>query len=479
MKTTPMSQHPILAVDRFWAINPDWADDALRMFNAVSDAGMIRMDPQASGGEDNGGSKNFIMAGSVAIIPITGPMTKQWSCASWLMGGTFTARTRRQVRSAMNDDDVTAVMLLIDSPGGSVSGTADLAADVAALAAKKQVTAYIEDMGCSAAYWIASQASRIVCNPSAMVGSIGCYMVAYDMSAQAAMRGIKVHKIATGGYKGAGTDGTEITAEHLEEWQRTVDTFADQFCAAIASGRGMPRAKVDALATGEVWIGTKAKEAGLVDSVESLDVALNQLQRGKSSSRTRAEAAGEANQQEGQMSDKKEKVGLIANLMAKFGVNKADLEDAGETNSSAESQTTSVATTSEASDDPRITASLAAANAALSAAAQQLAVTTIKTFTDKTIAAGRLTTAEREQFEAAYMACLKADGGGDLKLTETGSLVEGPASEAFVKLAGQRPAHKLFQELVPGAKVDESTESEATRSYRTQFNKAHGVKSDE
>src|SRR5690606_31819803 len=129
-----------------------------------------------------------------------GAMTKQGSS----FGGASTVRTRRAIRSAAADKSVSAIMLLIDSPGGSVSGTSDLADDVANAKKKKPVYAYIEDTCCSAAYWVASQCSAIYANPTAIVGSIGTYMVVADYSRMAENAGVKVHCISTGKYKGAG-----------------------------------------------------------------------------------------------------------------------------------------------------------------------------------------------------------------------------------------------------------------------------------
>ena len=214
------------------------------------------------------------IVGRNAIIQINGKMMKQASSS----GGSSTVAVRRQIRAAMNNADITGVALHIDSPGGTAAGTQDLADDVAALAAIKPVIAYVEDLGASAAYWVASQATHIATNRSGMVGSIGTYGVVYDMSGAAAMEGVKAYVVRAGQFKGMGTPGTEVSQEQLAELQRNVDALNSHFLSAVASGRGMSLDSVKTLADGRVHVGDEAKKMGLVDSVESFDAAFARLQ---------------------------------------------------------------------------------------------------------------------------------------------------------------------------------------------------------
>lgn len=229
----------------------------------------------------------------VAIIRLTGPMMKY---VSSLSGGTSTVVARRRIRNAVGNGSVRAILLQIDSPGGTVSGTHDLADDVAAAARQKPTFAYVEDLGASAAYWVASQATKVYANPTAMIGSIGTYAVIEDYSEQAEMLGIKVHVIRAGAFKGAGEPGTEITAEQLAEWQRIVDELNGFFVRGVAAGRSLDMEKVNDLADGRVHIGAAAKKLKLIDGVQSLDETLGQLAR-TSKPRTRSNAMAEANQQ--------------------------------------------------------------------------------------------------------------------------------------------------------------------------------------
>jgi signal peptide peptidase SppA len=230
------------------------------------------------------GASVYEVQDGVAIIPIKGMMTKYGSS---LGNATSTIATRRAIRAAVRDQGVNSIVLHIDSPGGTVSGNNELAQEVSSANKIKPVTAYIEDLGASAAYWVASQAGKIYANPTAEVGSIGTYMRVNDMSGMAAQEGVKVHVIRAGKFKGAGTPGTEITSEHLQEWQRNVDQLNEFFINAVSVGRSMQVSQVKDLADGRVHIASDAKTLGLIDDVKSFDEVIDSQAK---SERTRKKA---------------------------------------------------------------------------------------------------------------------------------------------------------------------------------------------
>ena len=207
----------------------------------------------------------------VATIEIRGRMMKQTASFGQSAG---TVALRKAVRAAAADPEVGAILLVADSPGGTCAGTAELAADVAAAAKTKPVIGLAEDMCCSACYWVLSQATTLLTQPAAMVGSIGTYGVIYDQSTAAAKEGVKVHVIRAGEMKGVGTPGTEVSAAHLTDIQREIDALNDLFVAGIAAGREMSLDAARELATGQVWIGQGAVDNGLADGVASIDQAL-------------------------------------------------------------------------------------------------------------------------------------------------------------------------------------------------------------
>lgn len=232
-----------------------------------------RRDPEGIEQKTGGYSRP---AGQIAVIDLRGPLMKQ---SSSLSGGTSTVAARQAIRAAAADPDVESILLRIDSPGGTAAGTAELALEVRAAAKKKTTWAYIEDLGASAAYWVASQASRVATNPTGMVGSIGTFMVMHDLSAMAEKEGVKVHVIRAGEFKGAGTPGTAITEEQISHYQGIVNSLNEHFLSAVATGRSMSLTKVRELADGRVHIGDAAKSLGLVDAVESFDATLQALSK--------------------------------------------------------------------------------------------------------------------------------------------------------------------------------------------------------
>ena len=217
-------------------------------------------------------------SGKVAIIKATGTLMKAASST----GGTSTIQIRRDIRAASADKEVSAILLAIDSPGGTVAGTSDLAADVASARRSKPVWAHIDDLGASAAYWIASQADAVFANSeTALVGSIGTIMTVYDLSKNAEKEGVRAMVFATGPLKGAGTPGTEITSEQAEYFQAMVEESQRSFDNAVMRGRGMSASELAAVRTGAVFSAARAKDLRLIDGIRSMDDTLEAIAKAK------------------------------------------------------------------------------------------------------------------------------------------------------------------------------------------------------
>lgn len=229
-----------------------------------------------------------VNAAGIARIDVVGTITKYGSS---LIDGPAVVDLRKALRDAVKDEDVRGILLVIDSPGGSVYGLDDLAQDIANAKNAKPVWAYIEDLGASAGYYLASQAERVAASQSAAVGAIGTYAVVEDTSKAYEEAGIQVLVFSSAGeLKGMGTDGTKITDAQKAEFMREVAAFGSLFVQAVAAGRGMSEAAVKELATGRVWMGHEATTLGLLDSVESLDATYAEFAR-KLSQETSAMAA--------------------------------------------------------------------------------------------------------------------------------------------------------------------------------------------
>lgn len=244
-----------------YACEPRWLERTV----AAIRSGLWKPEPVKAAIPGSQPGRSFAMAdGGIAIIPIVGGMTKGASKFSQA----DTIRIRRQVREASRDKEVRGILLHVDSPGGFVDGTDDLAREVRGAGSRKPVHAYIEDTGASAAYWVASQASRITANPTAAVGSIGVFTVVYDLSKNAEMEGVRVHVIATGPNKGAGVPGSEVTKEQLAALQEEVDGVASHFFEAVRRGRRMGQKQLEAVTDGRVWTASRAGEEGIPAAVD-------------------------------------------------------------------------------------------------------------------------------------------------------------------------------------------------------------------
>ncbi len=255
-----------------WAIEEQAARQLLRAAERLdlpSHLADYRSDTLAEAGSDD-----YVIVDDVAIISISGPIMKHRPSFG---AGCSSVVTRRLIARALNDATVRGIVLHIDSPGGTVAGTKELADAIAKANATKPVMAYACDCMASAAYWIASQAGRIEANPISLIGSIGTLMVLQDSSAEAQQQGVIVHLVRTGAFKGAGVPGTPIGPEILADVQRLTDQSQEFFRAAVVTGRGMSDEQYAAVADARVHLAAEAQSLGLIDQVASFEEAFDRF----------------------------------------------------------------------------------------------------------------------------------------------------------------------------------------------------------
>ena len=209
-------------------------------------------------------SRVFQKVGSVAVVSIEGVIDKRVSSMDLDCYGGCDLADVDDALSQAAAPDIKSVLLYVNTPGGSVTGTPETAARVAALAKMKPVEAYVDVMACSAGYYIASQASRIVATPSAVLGSIGVYMAILDMSRALEMEGIAVQMIKAGKWKDSGSPYRALTDEERERMQVSVSRMHAQFKAAVKSKR--PKVSDDTM-EGQWMDGVEADELYLVDEL--------------------------------------------------------------------------------------------------------------------------------------------------------------------------------------------------------------------
>jgi len=218
------------------------------------------------------GEASFPSVARVAVIYLTAPIAGVGDTS--LLGGAIVSPERiiDQLRRADKDPTVKAILLRIDSPGGTASASEEIAQAVAV--ARKPVIASIGDIGASGAYMVASQSREIWSTGASDVGSIGVIMQLTEYGELLAKIGVKQFAITSGKYKAAGAPWAELTPKEREMFQADADMVYEQFIALVAKGRRMPVARVRALATGWAWPGQRAKELGLVDHLGNYTDAL-------------------------------------------------------------------------------------------------------------------------------------------------------------------------------------------------------------
>ncbi len=187
-----------------------------------------------------------------------------------LFGGPAGSRAiMADVRAAKDEKDIKAVVLYVNSPGGSAAASQAIYKEVAALAEKKPVIAAMDDVAASGGYYVACGADKIMANGSTMTGSIGVIMSGIAYYGLMDKIGVDDHTITSGKYKDIGSPWRPMQPDERQLLQGLVQDVYDQFVDAVAEGRDMPREKVLELADGKIFTGRQALKLGLVDELGS------------------------------------------------------------------------------------------------------------------------------------------------------------------------------------------------------------------
>lgn len=211
----------------------------------------------------------------VAIVPVTGPIFRYANLLTDLSGATSIQSLARDYQEALDSPLVSAILLAVDSPGGEVTGVAELAQVIYESRSRKPVAAYVDGMAASAGYWIASAAGEIVADPTAALGSIGVVMAVRDPSKTTA-REIEIVS-SRAPYKRL--DPT--TQAGRDQYQRMVDAIEAVFLETVARNRGTtPETVAAEYGQGGMLIGREAVAVGLADRLGSFESTLAGLAAG-------------------------------------------------------------------------------------------------------------------------------------------------------------------------------------------------------
>ena len=223
------------------------------------------------------------MKDGVAIISSHGVVAKRANLFMQISGGVSTEILGNQIQAALDDPAVKAIVLDIDSPGGTVDGTFELADGIFNARGDKPIVALANGLMASAAYAIGAAADAIyMTGATTHVGSIGVVTAHTDYSQYEAKIGIKTTEIYAGKYKRIASQHEPLTEDGRADIQASVDYLYSIFVERVALFRGVAVSTVlDDMADGQLFIGQQAIDAGLVDGVSTLDNLVAELSMGR------------------------------------------------------------------------------------------------------------------------------------------------------------------------------------------------------
>ena len=276
-----------------WAIEPTKGQQVIDILN-------MRLEGQKLSQEEIGAIVNSRRdslkpsGGSVAVIPLFGVISPRIDSLASISGGTSLEGFANRFDDAMANDEVSHIVLHIDSPGGSVHLTAETAAKVFEARGKKPITAIVDGLGASAAYWVAAAADKIIITPTGMAGSIGVFAIHTEFSRADEADGVTHTIVRAGKFKAEVNPHEPLSDEAEEAMQGRINEMYGLFTSDVARFRGTNQSAVESgYGQGRVLTARQALSAGLVDQIASFEDALEDIGVAKSSLRSaRAESEG-------------------------------------------------------------------------------------------------------------------------------------------------------------------------------------------
>ncbi|SHF02195.1 signal peptide peptidase SppA [Kaistia soli DSM 19436] len=216
--------------------------------------------------------------GSVAILPLRGVIANRMSMMDDISGGTSSEGFGRLFQAAVRDGSTKAIVIDVDSPGGAVSGSDELASLIYSARGQKPIIAHVNATAASAAYWIASAADEVVVTPSGSVGSIGVFGVHNDVSGALTAQGVKKTLVSAGKFKTAGNPYEPLDEETRARMQARVDTAYEMFVRTVARNRGVALNSVrNGFGQGDMVDAEPAVAEGMADRVGTLEETLQRF----------------------------------------------------------------------------------------------------------------------------------------------------------------------------------------------------------
>ena len=260
-----------------WAITPDY-------LGVVVDVVTRRLEGRALSESEiaavTAARPSMQTQGAIAVVPVFGLIANRMNLMSDISGGTSVDQLRSQIRAQDHDPDVSAIVLDVNSPGGTVHGVFELAEEIRGLSTR--TAAVINDTGGSAAYALASATDEIVATPSALVGSVGIVFKHRDESEAEAKLGVKTTIITSDESKAAANTHEPLSDPARARLEALVEHFRAMFVDAVVKGRNaagqhLQAATVQTKWKAEVYTATEALGIGMIDRIGSMDDTLVRL----------------------------------------------------------------------------------------------------------------------------------------------------------------------------------------------------------
>lgn len=274
--------------------NKPWAIslDKLQEMAAIVEMKVSGKDVSLESVEAANGNDSVERAGAIGVLSISGVLSPHSSMFMRWFGGTGLDDLTKRFQALVDDNGVGAIILNINSPGGSVEGLPEFAETVFNARKSKKIVAIANTMAASAAYWIGTAADEFVALKSSWVGSIGVFTIHHEFSKMLEEEGIATNIISAGKFKTEGNDLEPLTEDakvHMQEW---VDHFYNMFVADVARNRGVTVDAVkEGFGEGRVLPAELAMKESMIDGIETLDQLIARLSIPKAqNSRSRAEA---------------------------------------------------------------------------------------------------------------------------------------------------------------------------------------------
>jgi signal peptide peptidase SppA len=223
--------------------------------------------------------------GGVAVLPLFGVVAQRMNIMQEVSeGGTSTEMFGAAFDRAISDPAVGAVVLNIDSPGGSVYGVEELGDKIYKARGTKPIYAVANSLAASAAYWIGAAADKLFVTPSGEIGSVGVLAMHADWSNFNEKMGVTPTYIHAGKYKVEGHPDAPLDDEAKRAIQQSVDSYYESFTGALAKFRSVSQREVKSgFGEGRVFRAAKAVEAGMADGVRTLESVIGELTRSQAS----------------------------------------------------------------------------------------------------------------------------------------------------------------------------------------------------